>query len=65
MLAAREEVIERLHKSRELHGLDDAQIVAVGVHAIAAVMIELSGVTGQQAGEAVQVSVRRYLADIK
>ncbi len=62
MLAAREEIIERLRKSAELHGLDDAQIVAVGVHAIAAALIELSGVTGQQAGEAIQASVRRYVA---
>ena len=36
MLAAREEVIERLRESAELHGLDDAQLVAVGVNAIAA-----------------------------
>ncbi len=45
MLAAREEVIERLRESAELHGLDDAQLVAVGVNAIAAALIELSKVT--------------------
>mgnify|MGYP003383379861 CR=1 FL=1 len=37
MLAARAEIVERLLKSRNLHGLDDGQLVAVGVHSIAAV----------------------------
>ena len=31
LLAAREAVIERLHKSAELPGLADAELVAVGV----------------------------------
>lgn len=52
MLAAREEIIERIRKSAELHGLDDAQIVAVGVNAIAAALIEVRGVSKREAAEA-------------
>ena len=35
-LAAREEIIVRLLKSVEMHDLDDAQMVAVTIHAAAA-----------------------------
>ena len=64
MLAAREEIIERILKSAELHGLDDAQIVAVGVHAIAAALTEVTAITKQQAGEALQAAVHRYRAEL-
>lgn len=63
-LAAREEIIARLLKSAEMHDLDDAQMGAASIHAAAAALIEKTGVSKRQAGEALQTSVRRYLADV-
>jgi energy-converting hydrogenase Eha subunit A len=63
MLAAREEIIQRIRKSAEMHALNDAQLVAVGVHAIAASLIEVSGITTTQAAGAIQAAANRYAAD--
>lgn len=43
MLVAREEVIERILKSADMHDLDDAQMLAVCIHASAGVLIEKYG----------------------
>lgn len=64
MLAAREEIIERILKSAEIHNLDDAELVAASIHAVAAALIEVTGDTPKQAGEALQASVRRYLLEM-
>lgn len=64
MLAAREEIIERILKSVESHVLDDAELVATCIHATAAALIEVTGVTSRQAGEALQTSIRRYVIDM-
>jgi len=40
MLAAREEIIERILRSAEAHALDDAELVAAGIHAVAAALID-------------------------
>lgn len=64
MLAAREEIIERILKRTELHSLDDAELVAAGIHALTAALIEVSGVTPKQAGEALQTAVRGYLIEM-
>ncbi len=64
MVAAREEIIERILRSAESHALDDAELVATCVHASAAALIEAAGVTPKQAGEALQTSIRRYLVDM-
>lgn len=47
-----------------MHDLDDAQMGAASIHAAAAALIEKTGVSKRQAGEALQTSVRRYLADV-
>lgn len=64
MLAAREEIIERILKSAKSHALDDAELVATCVHATAAALIEVARVTPKQAGEALQTSIRRYVIEI-
>lgn len=64
MLAAREEIIERILKSMDAHELNDGELVAACIHASAAALVEATGVTQKQAGEALQVSVLRYLAEL-
>jgi hypothetical protein len=63
MLAAREEVIARLKKSAEIHQLDEAQLVAVSVHAVAAAHVEATGYTKREVGEAMLVAVKRYIKE--
>jgi len=64
MLAAREEIIQRILKSAEVHSLDDAELAATCIHASAAALIEVAGVPPRRAGETLQTAVRRYLVDM-
>lgn len=64
LLAAREELIERILKSAEAHALDHAQLVAVSVHATAAAYAEAARVNPRKVGEALQTSIHRYLSEL-
>lgn len=62
MLAARQEVIERLLNSMEAHGLNDGELVATGIFGTAEALIEATDVSRQSAGAALEGAVRAYLA---
>lgn len=57
MLAARQEIIERILKSAESHALDDAELFATCIHASAAALMERAGVSAKEAAEALQTSI--------
>ncbi len=62
MLAARQEIIERLRNSAEAHSLNDGQLVAAAVFATAEALTELTGVSRQAAGQMLDRAVRGYIA---
>ena len=58
MLAAQQEIIDRLRKSVEVHNLNDGELVAAAVFAMAEALIELTGVSRRTAGETLERAVR-------
>lgn len=62
MLAARNELIDRIERTADAHALTNAELAAVVIHAAAAVLMERTGLPERHAGEALAVAVRRYVA---
>ena len=60
MQAAREEPIEHIRRSSDLHALGHAELVAVGVNAIAEVLVERAHVSPREASELIAASARNY-----